>query len=307
MLLTVLAALAQEPPVADPAPPEEPPEAPLAERPEELAETMPVQPVSAGAYQVVLQTSEAPPEVRVAGTAVPLADDGQGADAVAGDGIYSGEVQAPDETGTIAVFVEGEEAFADQVPLNSGERVRVVMTARGPMLSFEPAEAGESEPGQGGSQGSPPPKWTPPEGAGQGSLGQIALAAGAALVFGLLLGGWLGPAILGRRGSKLPRERAGLTLDGRTLWVCEDRQALEALISASGQTLLVRGPIDADGLLDAAEDCPGAVVLARFEELEGDLPEVLKEAPANLLLLAESEHPQASGTLRVCEGRVEVR
>jgi hypothetical protein len=299
MLLAVLTALAQEAP-----PPQEGAAPPVADRPEDLAEGLPVVPVSEGMFAVVVRVQDVLPVVVVGGLEVPLADGGEGADAVAGDGVFSGEVPAPG-SGTITVLVEGEEAFSDQVPLNAGERVRVVMSERGPTLSFEPAEHTAPVPDEHHIQSGelhPPP----PEGQSSGSLGQVALAAGAALAFGVLLGGWLGPNILGRRSRPGDASRAGLELDGRTLWTCEDRPAVEALLCASGQTLLVRGELGADEVLDAAEDASGALVLVRLEELaDGGLAEVLKDAPSNLVLLAEGEHPQASGTLRVLGGRLE--
>ncbi len=298
MLLAVLSALAQEAPQ-----PEEGAGPPVADRPEDLAEALPVLPVSEGMFAVVVRVQQVVPVVVVAGLEVPLADEGEGADARAGDGVFSGEVPAPG-SGTIAVFVGGVEAFSDQVPLNAGERVRVVMSERGPTLSFEPAEHKAPVPEEHHVQeGSP----GPPEGQAAGGLGQVALAAGAALAFGVLLGGWLGPNILGRRGKRSATERCGLALDGRTLWACEDRAAALELLGGAGQTLLLRGQLDADAVLDAAEDVPGALVLVRLEELDpASVAEVLKDAPRNLLLLADGEHPQASGTLRVLEGRLAV-
>ena len=237
---------------------------------------LPKKPVGEGMFGVVVQVIDAVPTVLVADVEVPLVDDGTGADAVAGDGVWSGEVPAPG-SGTVVVLVGDEEGFRDHVPLNAGERVRVLMTERGPNLTFEPAEFEEPTP----PEQPPPPEVGPPEGAAAPEV--VLPVVGLAVLLGLVLGVVLGRTVLaGRGGRPVVQLRGGEPVSGGVYGAGE--LDLDRLL-AEGRTLVLRERLDLDGVLRAADDNPGALVVAFAEQIDGDLDELVREGLPNLVIL----------------------
>lgn len=246
---------------------------------------LPKKPVGDGMFGVVVQVHDVLPKVYVADVEVPLVDDGTGPDAVADDEVYSGEVPAPG-LGSVVVMVGEEEAFRDQVPLNAGERVRVLMSERGASLAFEPAEFDEPEP-----PALPPDAITKPEETAPQPPEVILLVVGCALLLGLAAGVWLGRSFLGaRRGRPVQATRGGKPV-AAGLYTDADLLAL----TAEGRTVVLREKLDIDGVLTVADDNPSAMVVAFAEHIEGDLAEIEREGLPNLIVLGAGDAPLVLG------------
>ncbi len=243
---------------------------------------LPGKPVGDGMFGVLVKVVDVVPQVLIAGTEVPLSDDGAGADLVAGDGVWSGEVPAPG-AGEVLVLVGEEEGFRDEVPLNAGERVRILMTERGPNLTFEPADFEEHEPPEAPSETVQPPDYPgppqPPE--------LVLLVVAVAMILGLAVGVWLGRTFLGaRRGAPVQATRRGKPVVGG-LYTSADLEAL----TAEGRTLLLREKTDIDSLLSVAESNPTALIVAFAEHVDGDLAELEREGLPNLVVIGAGDSP----------------
>jgi hypothetical protein len=166
-------AAAQDAPVEPPAPP------PPSQRAREL-------PLGADSEQlVVVVAAPGAPQVRVSGVQVPLADDGQGVDAVADDGVWTGQLNAwAQQQAEIELVVDGAVAWSDTSRLASrAPRIRMVWHDRDTEVVFEGDV--DDAPGDGAS---PPPAPDAASTGGASTLVFVLLALGVGVWGGLTLG-----------------------------------------------------------------------------------------------------------------------
>lgn len=130
--------------------------------------------------------------MRVSGALVPLADDGQGVDAVADDGVWTGQLDVwAQQQAEIELVVQGAVAWSDTSRLAStAPRIRMVWQDVGTEVVFE---GDLDEPIEGGG---PPPAPDAGSTGGASTLVFVLLALGVGVWGGLTLG---------------RRRRAGLT------------------------------------------------------------------------------------------------
>lgn len=123
--------------------------------------------------------------MRVSGVQVPLADDGQGVDAVADDGVWTGQLNAwAQQQAEIELVVDGAVAWSDTSRLASrAPRIRMVWHDRDTEVVFEGDV--DDAPGDGAS---PPPAPDAASTGGASTLVFVLLALGVGVWGGLTLG-----------------------------------------------------------------------------------------------------------------------